>query len=313
MSTTSPTRPIATPAHSASTSTGDQGRLLAAVMSHNAIFSALSGLTLAAGLWGLDSWLSVEGWMLALIGVGLVAFAGVQLWILSDAGRLHLGARFMLAADLAWIVAAVVLIVGFPDALSNVGDVTLGVVTVVVLVFAIGGAVGLRRIGSGQVTGAEPIDLSVTRVVPVSVDHVWAAIADAGAYSRFADGIATSEIVSGDGHGMVRVCTDDRGNDWAETCTLWDEGRRYDMTVDVNTYPVYYRALLHEFTQTWEVEPVPYGTRITLRFSGAVKLGVIGRLAVAAMGRNSRLEAILDAYEREVMTHAGRSDFTPPA
>jgi hypothetical protein len=48
----------------------------------------------------------------------------------------------------------------------------------------------------------------------------------------------------------ARVCTNDRGGQWAERCTLWDEGTRYRMTVDVGSYPIYYRMLLHELTQT---------------------------------------------------------------
>jgi hypothetical protein len=43
--------------------------------------------------------------------------------------------------------------------------------------------------------------------------------------------------------------------------------------VDVSSYPAHYRMLLHEFAQTWTLEPVPGGTRIRLAFDGAVKLG----------------------------------------
>jgi hypothetical protein len=129
---------------------------------------------------------------------------------------------------------------------------------------------------------------------------VWDAIADAGGYAEFADGIAATEIVSGEHEGMVRVCTDERGGQWGETCTLWEQGRRYRMTVDVASYPPVYRALLHEFAQTWELQPVPGGTRVTLQFDAAVKLGVIGRLALKAMGRGQRLERILDAYQQHL-------------
>ena len=39
---------------------------------------------------------------------------------------------------------------------------------------------------------------------------------------------------------------------------------------------------------------------MTLRFDAAVKIGVLGRLAVAAMGRGDRVSSILDAYARHL-------------
>lgn len=100
---------------------------------------------------------------------------------------------------------------------------------------------------------------------------------------------------------MRRACRDDRGNQWAETCTEWEDQRRYRMTVDVATYPWHYRALLHQFYQTWEVEAVGGDTRVTLRFAGAVKLGLLGRFVVAALSRRIPAERILDAYERDLL------------
>lgn len=50
------------------------------------------------------------------------------------------------------------------------------------------------------------------------------------------------------------------------------------MTVNVDTYPLYYRILLHELAQTWSLEPADKGTRVTLTFDASLKLGVIGIL-----------------------------------
>jgi hypothetical protein len=47
------------------------------------------------------------------------------------------------------------------------------------------------------------------------------------------------------------------------------------------------------------------GTRLTLAFDGAVKRGVLGRLAARLLGNPRRLEAILDAYERASRTPRG--------
>ncbi len=143
--------------------------------------------------------------------------------------------------------------------------------------------------------------MQAQRVIPAPAPVVWQAVAAASDYARFADGIADTQIVSGHEEGMVRVCTDDHGGQWAETCTLWDEGRRYRMTVDVDTYPVYYRVLIRQLDQTWSVEPMPDGTRLTLTFDGRMGLGVVGRAVGAMLGRRRRLDAILDAYEDEIL------------
>jgi hypothetical protein len=65
-------------------------------------------------------------------------------------------------------------------------------------------------------------------------------------------------------------------------CAGWDEGTSYRMTVDV--------------------ESVPEGTRLTLTLDGAVKLGFLGRIAIRWLGAPRRLGAILNHYERDLVT-----------
>ena len=285
--------------------TGDGGRLLASAVSYNVIFSAVSGIVLLVAAPSLSGPIGVAGWILAALGVGLVAFAVALVWLLAAPRRLASWARLVLVADVAWVLGAVVLVAGFPGVLTRARQFGLGAVSVVVATIAVGQTVGLRRLGHEPMTATSPVHLLVERIIAEPVERVWEAIADVGDYGRFAPGIAATSIVAGEGEGMVRVCRDDQGGEWAETCTLWEDGHRYRMTVDVSTYPAHYRLLLHDFAQTWTLETVPNGTRIQLAFDGAVKLGVLGRAAVRMLGRQRRLEAILDNYEREL---TARSD-----
>lgn len=281
----------------------DEGLLLASALSWNAIFSGASGLVLVGAGVALSGVLGVPTWLLAVIGAGLLGFAALILWTLAGPSRLVTGARLIIAADVGWVAGAVLLLTAFPEALTTAGRLILGAVSVVVAVLALTQSLGLRRAKPGPVSGASPIHLQVESTIAAPVDHVWAAVADAGDYARFAGGIAETTIVSGEGEGMVRVCRDDQGGSWSERCTLWEAGRRYRMTVDVASYPAYYRALLHGFAQTWTVDPVAAGTHVTLSFDGAVKLGVIGRFAARLLGNRRRLEAILAAYDRELTSH----------
>jgi uncharacterized protein YndB with AHSA1/START domain len=279
---------------------GDNGRLLATAISWNVVFSTASGLLLAIGAFALSGWLGVDAWLLAGLGVALVAFAGVLVWLLAEPRRVVRGAQWVIGADVAWVGAAVVLLVAAPAAMSGAGRVALTMVSIVVAILALAQLVGLRRYRLGPVTATSPIELRVERLIDAPANQVWQAIADAGGYARFAPGIASTTIVAGDGEGMVRVCSDGRGGTWSETCTLWEEGRRYRMDVDVSSYPAYYRLLLHDFAQTWTIEPAAGGTHVRLVFTGAVKLGVIGRAAARLLGNRRRLEAILNNYQHEL-------------
>jgi hypothetical protein len=200
-----------------------------------------------------------------------------------------------------------------PTLLTAAGTVALGVLTAAVAAFATAQAIGLRRIRGAPATGMTALVVRADRLLVASPAAVWDAVADASGYARFAAGIAATDIVSGVGEGMVRVCTDDRGDQWSETCTLWEPGRRYRMRVDVATYPPHHRALVDELTQTWSVEQAPGGTLLTLTFEARVKLGIVGRAAARVLGRPTRLDEILAAYQRELtVQHPAPADSATP-
>ncbi|GBE24806.1 hypothetical protein BMS3Bbin02_01081 [bacterium BMS3Bbin02] len=71
-------------------------------------------------------------------------------------------------------------------------------------------------------------------------------------------------------------------------------------TVDVASHPGAFRAIFESVIGTWSIEESPYGTQIAMRFTGATKLGPVGRAAVTAMGRPAVLGGILDGYERRI-------------
>ncbi len=140
-----------------------------------------------------------------------------------------------------------------------------------------------------------------SRLIGASVADVWAVVADVAGYHEMVETLAYTEVVSGQGVGLVRHCVDTRGREWYETCTAWEEGHRFTMTVDIDTYPAAFRALFAQVVGTWAVEPVGRRTRLTVRFEGRTRLGPAGRAAVALLGRDSVLEGILDRYEQAIV------------
>ncbi|MDJ0925715.1 MAG: SRPBCC family protein [Acidimicrobiia bacterium] len=79
--------------------------------------------------------------------------------------------------------------------------------------------------------------LERTRVLDAPPDRVWDVVSDVGRYYEVVENLVATDVVSGSGLGMARHCVDDKGREWDESCTLWEPGRRYRMTVDVDTYP----------------------------------------------------------------------------
>ena len=140
--------------------------------------------------------------------------------------------------------------------------------------------------------------LEKSRVISAPVHETWQVVADAGRYHEVVDTLTRTDIVSGSGEGMIRHCVDTKGREWNESCTLWEPERRFRMTVNVASYPSSLRMLFRSLSGTWTVAPVEGGTLLTMCFEGEVKLGPLGRAAVAAMGRDQVFTSIFDGYER---------------
>lgn len=273
---------------------GDGGVLLADALSVNAVSSGLTGVALALGGLFLDDAIGAPAIALVAVGVGLIAFAEGIIAALARPDVVRRAARWIIAADLGWVAASVVVIGG--SSLTLLGDVLLGAVTLAVAGFAAAQTLGLARAGDAARLGVRRIAFGASREVAATPEEAWSLVADAAGYDEFAPGIATTTTDREVREGMQRTCVDDGGRSWSETCTLVEPGRTYRMEVDTDTYPLRHRLLLDRFGMTWEITPTSHGTLLDLTFSGGVKLGVIGRLAVAAVTRTRPHERILDAY-----------------
>jgi Polyketide cyclase / dehydrase and lipid transport len=117
--------------------------LLRGPLAANAGFSAATGLFLITGAVPLSGWLGVPGWLGVVVGLGLLLFA----FEVARTAR-HprpTAVRQVITADTAWVVAAAVVIIGFPQSMSTAGLWALGVVTAAVADFAALQTLGLRR------------------------------------------------------------------------------------------------------------------------------------------------------------------------
>ena len=124
----------------------------------NAVFSVVSGAVLAAfagpfaaiaapepvSVLGLDLAIVFE-----LLGVGVIAFGALCAWVASRETLPLAWARVIFAADLAWVVASI-LVLAVPATWSMAGFVGIGVVALIVADLAVLEYLGLRRLGTAS-------------------------------------------------------------------------------------------------------------------------------------------------------------------
>ena len=109
----------------------------------------------------------------------------------------------------------------------------------------------------------KPETHSNRRIISAPKDMCWALIADVANYHQYATGLDHVSVLSGEGIGMVRACSDEQGS-WQETCTAWTEGESYTFNVDVDSgFPYPFKLM----EGTWQVEEFEVGfTEVTVTF-----------------------------------------------
>lgn len=143
------------------------------------------------------------------------------------------------------------------------------------------------------------------RTVDAPPSIVWEVITDPAVYAEAAPNLDSVEIIEGDGVGMVRRCVDTDGNAWTETCTRWEDGRGFDVTVDVDTSE-FHRRFFNHFSGKWELAETDTGVEMTIAFDFDPKYGPLGILISKYLSYNADglIEAIFDHWEREIINRA---------
>lgn len=109
----------------------------------NAAFSAVSGAVCVVGAGPLGRFLTVDAWLTVAVGLGLLGYAAVLVRAVRSVRAVDLFA--FAAMDGGWVLGTIVLLVGFPSAVSGGGRALLAGLAVVVGGFEVVQAVaGLR-------------------------------------------------------------------------------------------------------------------------------------------------------------------------
>ena len=103
---------------------------LFSVLRANYLFSTVTGLGLIIGSDPLAEWSGVLRWVLVVVGAGLLPFAAFVRSVSQSLDEALV--KIVIAGDVMWVLAAAVILVGFPDSMTTSGKWALGVVSLVV-------------------------------------------------------------------------------------------------------------------------------------------------------------------------------------
>ena len=118
------------------------------VLRWDAVASGASVVLTVAGAGWLGDRLGVATWVPLAVGVGLVPWVAFLVHVGRQA-QLHRGSVAVIAAgNLIWVVAAAVLIFGYPESLTITGKWIVGLFSLVVLDFGLAQLAGVRNLAA---------------------------------------------------------------------------------------------------------------------------------------------------------------------
>lgn len=119
--------------------------------------------------------------------------------------------------------------------------------------------------------------ISSQRAFDASADVVWDVITDPSLYADVAPNLSEVEVLEGEGKGMVRRCVDTNGNTWTESCDVWEPGRKFGVSVDVEDSEFHHR-FFNRFEGRWGLTERENDVLVRVEFSYETKYGALGKL-----------------------------------
>lgn len=252
-------------------------RRLRAALRANVMFSLLCGGALVVGGgFAAEPWGLGPAPLLPAVGVGVILFGVVVARLaVAPSEPLRRWATLVVAADACWVLGSIALLLIVDLPLPGSAAVASVAATVAALA-------GWQLAGVAAVRSGDPLaDVEVVEAATVFLaapEQVWPLLTDHDLYGRLAPSLSTVKVISEPGQPLRRRCTNTRGKGWEESCTLWDEGRRFAVEVDTDDYP-YPLSMMRGL---WQVEPHPTGSLVTMRFAYQADPTVTGGLFAVA-------------------------------
>lgn len=297
-----------------------------ACLKMNSAFSLLTAapLLFAAGLVApmlIANPVDWAAWGLRGLGVGLVGFAALVYALSAYKFVSRAMVNEIVILDIGWVIGSIVIVTFFGDILTASGTLVVGAVAVVVAFFAVSQFVSAARIeklvpvGRVNMKGGK-LHATVKRTVRAPSDVVWAVMTDHPAYADVADNISKVEVLSGDGLGMKRRCYGPQGENWEETCDLFEPGHAYGFRI--HTQAEDYPYPFAELTGRWRVEEHPLGSEFYIDIVATLKGNGFSKWLFATVAKPQFKTILIDLadewaarMEREAATTTGKRSAHP--
>ena len=128
----------------------DAARLLRRALSVNAWITAANAVAFLAGGHLLAPIFGLPAAALWVLGVGLLAFAAHAGYVARKPAPSRGEAVYFVAADVAYVIASVVVLLGFPSLMTGLGRLFFAAAADVVAILAVAEYAGLRRMARGH-------------------------------------------------------------------------------------------------------------------------------------------------------------------
>lgn len=268
----------------------------------NAAFSGLNGVVLliAAGALASVIFSSPESWVplvLRLLGVGLIGFAGLLTILARNKFVSKAAVNEIVFLDALWVVGSVVLVAFLGDLFSPTGLIIVTVVAMVVAFFAITQFAAASKIikpipEANVVMRDGHLHASVRRTVDAPTETVWKVMTDHPAYADVASNISKVEVMSGEGMGMKRRCYGPKGENWEETCDLFEAGKSFGFSIhtEADDYPYPLSAV----SGRWSVEQRQTGSEFDIQIVATPKGNAISKLMFGLVAKQHFKAVLID-------------------
>lgn len=249
----------------------------------NGTFSFIMGIDLVFAARPIAEMLFAQNgdWQLVLLrvlGVGLLIFA-IDLFLMSTNRLITKGQVLLISGmDAGWVLGSALLLMVDGHHFTGVGAVLVALTAVIVAIFAIGQYVGAGKIvppkSRVSVTSiGGKLHATVSRSVRAPAGIVWRVMTDHPRYADVASNISKVEVLSGEGLGLERRCYGPKGENWSETCDVFEDGKAFGFKV--HTKALDYPYPISELQGRWAVQPKGSGAEFEIEIEARPKGGFL--------------------------------------
>ncbi len=125
-------------------------------------------------------------------------------------------------------------------------------------------------------------------------------------YADVASNISKVEVISGNGLGMQRRCFGPKGENWTETCDVFEEGKSFGFKI--HTEAPDYPYPIADLQGRWSVSPHGNGSEFAIDITAKPKGNFISRMLFSVVAKRQFRMVLIDladawAFKMENMTN----------